>query len=87
MELLIYGNRKQEDEIWDISTPEKRAAAFLDLFKILRDDWQVYESDLNTKQAGLVVLANEGDAKAAETLLKQRKSYEYEQWYVTETRN
>ena len=88
MELLVYGNRKQDDYIWDISTPEKRAAAFLDLFAVLRDDWDVYESSaLNTTEAGLLVQANEGNAVAAEKLLRRRKTYEYEEWHEAETRN
>ncbi len=88
MKLLVYGNRKQDDQIWDISTPEKRAAAFLELFAILRDDWQVYESsELTTKEAGLLVQANEGDAAAAERLMKGRRTYEYEEWHETESQN
>lgn len=41
-QILIYGNRKAEDVFWDISTPELRAAAFLDLFKYLDEVWSVY---------------------------------------------
>ena len=88
MELLVYGNRKQDDYLWDISTPEKRAAAFLELFVFLRDDWQVYEcGTLSAKEKEWYDKAQEGDASAAEKLLTKRKSYEYEEWYFAETRN
>jgi hypothetical protein len=43
MRVLIYGNRKQDDDIYDISTPEKEAAAYLRLFNYLNEDWQVYD--------------------------------------------
>lgn len=42
MKVLIYGNRKQSDMIYDISTPEKEAAAYLDIFNMLDKDWEVY---------------------------------------------
>lgn len=42
MRVLVYGNRKQDDVIYDVSTPEKEAAAFLLLFKMLDEDWEVY---------------------------------------------
>lgn len=42
MKLLIYGNRKQDDEVYDISTPEKESKAFLQLFRCLDEEWQVY---------------------------------------------
>jgi len=37
---LIYGHRKQDDLKWDIGTPELRAKAFLELFNILKKDWE-----------------------------------------------
>ena len=42
MKILIYGNRKQDPDMYDISTPEKEAAAYLKLFKYLDEHWQVY---------------------------------------------
>jgi hypothetical protein len=42
MKALMYGNRKADTTFYDISTPEKEAAAYLRLFAELRDDWQVY---------------------------------------------
>lgn len=42
MKILIYGNRKTDPTIYDISTPEKENAAFLLLFKMLDEDWEVY---------------------------------------------
>jgi hypothetical protein len=80
-DLLIYGNRKQEDIIWDISTPEKRAAGFLALFRFLNEEWDVYQSDdLNAAQEKLFNKAVKGDAVAAECLLTMRKNCEYEEW-------
>lgn len=79
MSVLIYGNRKQDDEIYDISTPEKEAAAFLLLFKTLDEDWQVY-GELNKREKELYKAAKAGDANAAKRLLTMRKGYEYEEW-------
>jgi hypothetical protein len=88
MELLIYGNRKQDDQIWDVSTPKKRREAFLALFKILRDDWQVYEGgDLRVSEQKLLLKAGLDDAEAAEKLLTGRRGYEYEEWHFAETEN
>ena len=81
-DLLIYGNRKQEDIIWDISTPEKRAAGFLALFRFLNEEWDVYQpDDLNATEEKLFNKAVDGDANAAERLLTIRKNYEYEEWH------
>lgn len=88
---LIYGHRKQPDMKWDISTPELRAAAFLDLFKTLKKDWQVYTCGYWGKTKGeqetqntLYRLAEKGDARAAETLLTMRINYEYEEWRIVD---
>jgi hypothetical protein len=86
MKLLIYGNRKQDDMIWVIDTPEQRAQAFLALFKYLRDEWQVYE-DVEKQDADLKAKADTGDTQSAEILLRRRKSYEYEEWCYAETEN
>jgi hypothetical protein len=121
MRLLVYGNRKSDDVMYDISTPEKKAAAFLKVFKLLDKDWQVY-GDLdylkemetceacakdihrlcetnckcmqqeclkknssfvrlyNTRkrQRELLLKARAGDAVAAEKLMSERRTYEYE---------
>lgn len=88
MKVLIYGNRKQDDEIYDISTPEKEAAAFLAVFKTLDEEWQVYTSGgLNQKQKALYADAKRGDAEAAKRLMTMRKSYEYEEWHYGEVIN
>ena len=49
MRVLIYGNRKQDDDIWDISTPELEEAAYRELFKTLDEYWQVY-ADLGDEE-------------------------------------
>lgn len=94
MKILIYGNRKQDDMMWDISTPEQRAAAFLILFQYLRDEWNVYNYDYwgstlkeQAYQKELYEKANKGDSKAAEILLKQRVKYEYEEWTTASVLN
>ena len=87
MELLVYGNRKSDIMVWDVSTPEKRAASFLDLFKLLDEDWQVYSVGITREHGVLFRKAKKGDAVAAETLLTARKDYEYESWQVVKTRN
>jgi hypothetical protein len=42
MRVLVYGHRKQSDEIYDISTPEKEEAVFRTLFQKMDQDWNVY---------------------------------------------
>jgi hypothetical protein len=88
---LVYGHRKQDDIKWDISTPELRAKAFLELFNELKTTWQVFECDYwgankneETLQKGLYALACKGDAEAAERLLRMRIDYEYENWRIVD---
>ncbi len=87
MKVLIYGNRKQDDEIYDISSPEKEAAAFLRLFKNLDNGWRVYTLGINAKEKKLYDAAKGGDAGAAKKLLTMRKDYEYEEWHYGEVIN
>lgn len=85
MQLLIYGNRKQDDMIWDISTPLKRQSAFLRLFNYLRTEWQVYDFDeLPTKQKEWYNAALLDSHIDAEKLLTARRKYEYEEWRIVE---
>lgn len=42
MRVLKYENRKCPEQLFDISTPEKEAAAYLRLFKELDGYWQCY---------------------------------------------
>lgn len=44
--VLIYENRKIDPIVWDVSTLELRAKAFMELFRILDKDWEAY-SDLD----------------------------------------
>jgi hypothetical protein len=88
---LIYGHRKQDDLKWDISTPELRAKAFLELFEELKTSWRVFECGYwgankaeETLQKGLYDLACKGDAEAAERLLRMRIDYEYENWRIVD---
>ena len=81
MRILLYENRKTDPITWDCSTPEARAFAYLELFKILRD-WGCYSEvgDESKIQQMLYQKAVAGDAGAAVLLLKQRarEGYEYE---------
>lgn len=87
-EVLVYGNRKQDDMIWDVSTPELRYAAFLKLFYYLHDEWDVYSaSPLKPTEQALFEKARLGDSAAAERLLTKRSSYEYEEWRIVELEN
>jgi uncharacterized membrane protein len=88
VKVLVYENRKQPALIWDASTSEKEAAAFLTLFAMLAHEWVVYD-DLTdssrltpSEQAQRVLFdrALTGDANAAKQLLRLRKDYEYEGW-------
>lgn len=80
MRVLIYGNRKQDDYIYDVSTPEKEARAFIQLFQYLDEDQDVYAGDLTREEEVLYKRAKEGDADAAKKLLTARRTYEYEEW-------
>jgi hypothetical protein len=90
--VLIYGNRKQDDMCWDVSTPELRSRAFLELFKYLKECWSVYECDYwgsspkeKATQKNLFKEACEGNPQSAEKLLTQRQSYEYESFKIINT--
>jgi hypothetical protein len=80
MKVLIYGNRKQDSDIYDVSTPEKEAATYLKLFQYLDEKWQVY-CDLPTNQKDRYAKAKFGDADAAKRLLNARCDYEYEEFH------
>ena len=58
--VLIYGNRKQDDEIWDVSTPELLDKACLDLFSLLNDNWQVYTNLLEIEKGVCIDCSGEG---------------------------
>lgn len=77
MKILIYGNRKQDDEFFDISTPAKELAAYLKIFRILDEDWDVYR-ELSKDHQNLYDSAKRGDGEAAKRLIVLRRSYEYE---------
>ena len=84
--ILLYENRKC-DEVFDASTPELESAAFLTLFKILDEVWQVYDcGDLTANHRKWYNDAKAGDAKAAEKLLRARRDYEYESWRLVNVR-
>lgn len=91
-DLLVYGNRKSDLYIWDITTAAKRDAAIRALFTLLDDDWQVY-GDLaeplawdaaETNQRVWYRQAKAGDVDAMADLLTARRQHEYETWH-TET--
>ena len=42
MKLLVYGNRKQDDEYYDVSTTELEEKAYRAIFKTLDEYWGVY---------------------------------------------
>jgi hypothetical protein len=78
MKILVYGNRKTENIYYDASTPEKEEAAYLALFKILDEEWEVYV-ELEAAHKTLYDAAKSGDAKAAKKLIYLRRHYEYEE--------
>ena len=49
-QVLIYENRKIDPIVWDVSTLELRAKAFMELFRIIDKDWEAY-SDLDDECA------------------------------------
>lgn len=77
MKILVYGNRKSDDIYYDASTPEKEDIAYLALFKILDEEWEVY-ADLEEAHRPYYDAARGGDAKAAKKLMYLRRRYEYE---------
>jgi len=80
-QVLIYGNRKQDDIQFPFSTQKEKEAAFLRLFEYLRIAWEVY-GDLTPKQRALYEQAKQKNGKAAIRLLSLRRAYEYERWHV-----
>lgn len=91
MEILYY-KAKHDPVFWDASTPKKKAAAYLALFRYL-DKWSGY-ADLDERGRGYSLKvwralrkardgARAGDAAAAMRLLDYRNSqgYEYETFY------
>lgn len=86
--ILLYSNRKCDPTWWDVSTPELEDSAFLALFKILDDEWQVYdEISMPAMQKPALAGARQGIAAAAKNLLRVRRWNEYENWQIlTEAR-
>lgn len=90
MKILIYGNRKQDPDVYDISTPEKELAGYLMLFNILDQDWNVYDEIKSEKSMykksslGLLEEARKGNAESARLLLNRRKVNEYEDFQIIE---
>jgi len=90
MKVLIYENRKVDARVWNISTPLKRAKAFLSLFQFLSDEWNCYdELEGNPDEADFDQIrwyhkAEAGDGVAAENLLASRLDYEYEYYQICE---
>jgi hypothetical protein len=81
LKILLYENRKCDPVAFDASTPELEKAAYLALFKLLDEDWEVYScGDLNAIQQKLYDKAKAGDVEAAKKLLTARRDYEYEMW-------
>jgi hypothetical protein len=96
--VLIYENRKCPPVVWDVSTPDQEAAAWLALFHYLDDEWQCYDDlkapDLSQaeyddglppkRQKELYRVAAKGVSDAAKRLLAMRKTYEYENWTIVQ---
>ena len=78
--VLEYYNRKTDAVIFDASTVELEAAAFLKLFKLLDEEWDVYSYGMTEREKDLYDQAKLGDAAAANQLLTRRQRCEYEEW-------
>jgi len=92
MQILRYENRKMDPIFYDISTPEKREAGYRCLFKILNEEWMVYEdlkevtdrskqSHSQRRQRILYCRAEVGDYESIKLLMNCRKNYEYEKFF------
>lgn len=72
MEILLYGNRKQNNVAWDISNLEKRKIGFFELYKYLRDPWRLWDNDSRYTD-----LRNRAEAGDAEPFLNKVNGEEY----------
>jgi len=92
--VLIYENRKTDPICWDASTPELENQAFLALFHLLDEEWDVYLDLKEDKQPALIGQnqvalyhkAKQGDVLSCRRLLSQRLRYEYEFWQLIPVR-
>jgi len=88
--VLIYENRKCDPICWNASNPQLENQAFLSLFRLLDEEWDVYLDLKESKQPALIGQnqvdlyhkAKQGDAFACRRLLSQRKRCEYEFWQI-----
>src|SRR5277367_451166 len=82
-QVLVYGNRKQENMQFPFSTQAEKEAAFLKLFKYLKNTWKVYDSNsMSSAQKIQYAGALLNIGKNAIKLLTMRKTYEYEIWHI-----
>lgn len=81
--ILLYENRKVDPVAWDASTPELKKNAFLQLFRLLDEDWQLF-TELADMQSKVYEDARNGDAQAARKVLNYHKGYEYCNWQMLE---
>ncbi len=75
-QILVY-HGKHGDEYWLADTPEREAAAYLALFKLL-DEWHCYED----YDEPVIAEARAGNWKTARSILRGRCDYEYEGWHL-----
>ena len=74
-------------DVWDVSTPELKEKAFKSLFRILDgEDYRVYEDLELPTHIRWYDEAKKGSYECLIALLEDRKSYEYEEWYITRVR-
>jgi hypothetical protein len=127
--VLMYGNRKCDPTFWDVSSRSLEDKAFLELFEMLDEHWEVY-SDLGeieqpqlpsltqeqidalpegrvkqtaleeqkeyperlreykqaVRQKELYDKAKQGDTESLKSLMRRRKSHEYEQWEICDVK-
>ena len=84
--VLIYQNRKSESYVWDVSDGDKALKAFISLFNLLDETFQVYDNireDGTKEQIRWYKEAKKGDYVNLTKLLNARKNYEYEEWYIS----
>src|SRR5260370_37778826 len=78
--VLIYEVPKTgQTLVWDASTDQLKAEAFLDLFKFLDKELRMYiRAQLPIAQAQMYAQARKGNPEYAEAFLRIRKKNEYE---------
>ena len=81
--VLIYGNRKSDTLVWDVSSPELERIAFLGLFNYLDTTWEVYSDLIDLEEPTkpsltLEQIANLPEGRVKQEAIAEQKDYNSE---------